>query len=163
MNGSAPRNGFSERYFDAARESYRSLWKSEFDGVPIREPVEHWVAESSPEARNVSASVRSVIELAHEAQRLLDQLCALIQDEKSPPYLLGATSESIGKVERTIEDLGLSNAILGAAIRMFIMEKENMRGDDPLVLALETKGIYDTLARRCDLFNKLYRFHSQAN
>ena len=158
MNGSASRNGFPAHYYDGAREAYRTLWKNEFLDIPMRE----W-----SEASRIMAISPDIIEGIGELRALtergiqtIDNLERLIKDPSSPAYLLGEANEAISTLDREIEHVGLNHGILGAVVRMFIMEKENLRGDDPLVLAYAVKRLYDTLKRRTERFAKLYTYHA---
>lgn len=163
MNGTAGRKGYPAGYFHAARSAYGQLWKEEFGAIPLRELA----VEQEPERRRKKLLVIDSRLEIEEGLPALKKLCAmgvdaltelgqLIEDIHSPPKRLGEISALLEEINRNIENIGLSSPMLGALVRIFIMERENMRGDDTLLLASEMKELYQCLARRSSRFRHLY-------
>lgn len=154
LGGAAPRNGQSASYYDLCRRSYRALWKEEFDRIPYAAlaPEESRVACPHPSL----VGVTEALSLIEDGRRALEQLVGLVTDVSSPPAMLKEVNESLEKIDKKIEEVGLSYPVLGALIRIFLMEKENLRGDDVLKLASETRELYLRLARRSRRFANLF-------
>ena len=70
--------------------------------------------------------------------------------------MLGAISATLGKIDRSIEETGFTYSVLGAVVRIFIMEKENLRGEDVLELGTLTAELYRTLIRRTKRFGQIF-------
>lgn len=166
VNGIASRNGLPTTFYETAQMAYRKLWKEELNAV-AKKPVEGSFSQGSenqsPIPEVVSHGLRQAIECCHRGQLLLSELESLVKDKKSSPYRLGEVNDAIDENDSNIESIGLSNPVLGALIRMFIMEKENMRGDDPLQLASEMRTLYGTLNARARKFGNLFeRYHVES-
>ncbi len=159
VNGIAPRHGRPGEYFRSAREAYRTLWKEEFQAARERFDLQgQRPSVNLPEI--VSNGLGEAIALTTEGAKLLAQLSALIRDKQSPPKLLGEVSQALEQIDKNIEEVGLGFPILGALTRIFVMEKENMRGDDPLKLASQMNDIYQKLAHRAEKFGQLFGYYS---
>jgi len=155
LGGAATREGEVPRYYAAARESYRALWKEEFDGIPYVKLMTD-PKMPTPRPHPSLAGVDEAIELTNQGCALLDQLRKLVRDPSSPVQALKEVNARVQEIDKKIEEVGLSHPILGALIRIFLMEKENLRGDDILKLASETGELYSRLARRGKRFAHLF-------
>ena len=152
LNASSERHGFPGEYFDCARQAYRILWKKELGAV--EQEIE--VDQARDAALRQTLGVDAAIDRCALGVSSIERLLELIANPNSPPHLLGETNRVIEENDAEIEKIGLSHPILGAMIRMFIMEKENMRGSDPTVLASQMKELYETLERRARSFSGLF-------
>lgn len=153
MVSGSVRNGYPSGYYDAARIAYRRLWKEEFerlkaDGSTAQPPL----PVLNGAADQLLTGIAEAKELAQRGVDLTNELMRLIDDLHSPPRLLGEVGNAIEKNIREIEEVGLSYPVLGALVRVFIMEKENMRGDDARILASEMKELYRRLESRGEKF-----------
>ena len=153
LNGFVERDGADERVFEAARRSYRALWKDEFEAVPGEEI---WKRINLNQQQYELAGRSELDSLIVEGVGVLDRLIELIIDPRGNPKELHELNVRCLTIDRNIEGIGLSYAMLGAVTRMFVMEKQNLQGTDALVLARATKNIYLSLQRRLEKFNKLY-------
>ena len=162
LNGEALKKGHPWIFFEAARSAYRKVWKEELDGAPKRElpqlpagPALHVLDGSYLE---ITRGVEALLIMTRNGVSLLDELTRLINDVSSPPKLLGEINAGISILDRQIEELGLAYPALGALVRMFIMEKENIRGNDPLILASQVKGLYQSLRWRTEKFSHIFHY-----
>lgn len=156
LNGIAARKGYPGQYYQAARDSYRRMWKSEFGQEMGISEVESRFTPDEPR-NEVEESLSQIIKLCDFGRSQVSLLERYIKDVKAPAHLLGETNAKIGRTDENLEKIGLSQGAVGALVRMFIMERENLRGEDPLVLATATRQLYDSLARRSLLFWEKYR------
>lgn len=158
MGGAAPRRGEPVEFFECARKSYRALWKEEFDGIVFRPcpPTGGLPAIAHPRL----AAVREIVALADEAIIQLNRLREAVIDTRTPGHVLGALNGAVSAADRAIEEVGLSEGLLGAIVRIFLMEKENIRGDDVLELVGATLQIHTTLIRRVKRFAELFGFYA---
>jgi ADP-heptose:LPS heptosyltransferase len=152
INGAARRRDYPLYYFDNARDAHRSLWKSEFGFMSADSPL---LKEAANTGYGEVPGLSQAMQLCQEGKKRIDELVKLIKDPRSAPARLGDVNREIARIDRELEDVGLNSSQLGAVIRMFIMEKENLRGDDPLRLASQTKELYDSLHSRCDKYGRL--------
>ena len=159
LAGSGSRNGRPASYFTKARESYKALWKEEFASLPFPEfPWEE--GTKYPEVPGISEAIA----LCKQGSALMRELSDLVQDPGSVPSRLKDVNLAVQQVDVNLEEIGLSFPVLGALIRIFLMEKENLRGDDILRLASETTELYQNLARRGRRFSDLFNyFESRAS
>ncbi|MCB0323711.1 MAG: hypothetical protein KDD69_09070 [Bdellovibrionales bacterium] len=159
LNGCSGRHGQPDDYYPNARDAYRALWKEEFAGIPVAEELRQ---PGVPlEAIHPSlAGLTKAIELARAGRQTLAQLHQLVRDVSSPPQLLNDANATVAAIDRHLEEVSLAYPILGAIIRIFIMEKENLRGDDPLQLISETDRLYENLVRRSERFGSLYAHYA---
>lgn len=158
LNEEHPRKGMPLRFFDTAREAYGRLWKEEFDAVEgellsVREDEE--LVKVPPSL----AGLGPIVALSEKGRGLLRKLNALIADPNTLPAMLGETGSEIERVDKDIEEVGLAYPVLGALVRIFVMEKENLQGSDPLLLASETDRLYSRLAFRAKKFGKLFAYY----
>lgn len=157
LNGSSGRKGFSHEFYQAARDSYRRLWKSEFGrelGIAeVAAPISSsWVAKGEIESK-----LSEIIGICSKAEERVSKLESYIRDPRATARELGEANLEIMRTDRAIEDIGLSYGSIGALVRMFVMERENIRGDDPLQITSSTKKLYRDLSRRSLLFWERYR------
>jgi ADP-heptose:LPS heptosyltransferase len=157
LNGVHGRKGFSAEFYQAARDSYRRVWKSEFGqelGIKKVAPAEepNWVAKGEIENK-----LSEIIGICSKAEARVAKLEAFIRDPRATARDLGDANMEIIRTDRTLEDIGLSYGSIGALVRMFVMERENIRGDDPIQLTASTKQLYRNLSRRSLLFWERYR------
>lgn len=166
LNPSSFRLGYHPGYFDAAKDAYRQLWKEEFgmasaaDVPDVRADSRLAVVDHRSEA---AAGLDEAISRAIKGIELTERLLELIRNISSPPQLLGEVNNQLNNLNRAIEDIGLSHPMLGALIRMFVMEQQNMQGSDPAALVEEMRRIYRNLERRGQKFGKLFRHYAQQN
>jgi hypothetical protein len=154
LNGGSIKEGKPFEFYRAARNAYRVLWKEEF-GYVERSPVWDNIKPDQISASRV-VGVSEIISKAQDGIKEIERLTALINDRQSPPHLLGDANQRIENIDRMVEEIGLSNAVLGALTRMFVMEKQNIRGDDPLDIAAQTRELYLRLKRRAMKFDLLF-------
>ncbi len=157
LNGVHGRKGFSAEFYQAARDSYRRLWKSEFGeelGInKLTKPeTKQWLAKGEIESK-----LSEIIGICQEAEEKVLKLEGYIRDDRASARDLGEANLEILRTDRTLEDIGLSYGSIGALVRMFVMERENIRGDDPIQLTASTKQLYRNLSRRSSLFWERYR------
>lgn len=156
LNGLAERKGLPANYYQRTRDSYRSVWKSEFGEellIPHRRPV----AQISAPADKIESSLKTIVELCQLGEHKLAELERCIADKTVPARVLGEKNAEVIQTDRMLEDLGHAEGALGALVRMFVMEKENLRGDDPFELVAATKALYQGLRRRSLLFFEAYK------
>jgi len=167
MNGESTRNGHPWIYYEAARIAYRAVWKEELGTVPRRDlpllPLGPALSVLSGVYGGILTGLDELQAKAGHGIALIDELIRVIRDVGSPPRLLGELNAFISVLDRQIEELGLSVPPLGALIRMYIMEKENIRGNDPLILASQVKGLYQALQNRTAKFSHLFRYEVLAH
>ena len=153
INGSSPRNSGTGK---AAQIAYRRLWKEEFGAIPDALPQEcdYTVVDSG-----VLSGFEQIFRLVEQGRELLNRLRGLVLDSTSDVKLLGETGSALERLDREIEDVGHAAPPLGALVRFFVMEKQNMRGTDTLILASEMEGLYAALKRRAE---KMRSYMAQA-
>jgi ADP-heptose:LPS heptosyltransferase len=152
LNGITGKLGFPAGYFEAARAAYKRLWKEEFE--MLLDPEGNRL--DLPDGVQATAGIPQILVLVEHALAAMEELKALIRDTRSPARRLGEVGNLINDTDVQIEDIGLRHAVLGALVRMFIMEKENLQGTDPLRLASDTEEIYRSLGRRAIRFAALF-------
>jgi len=162
LNGGANRKGFGSNYYQAIRESYRTVWKSEF-GAELGLARRGTPTVPAVPKGEIERALEQIVNLCGEGQKHLEILERYILDPQVPAKLLGEANIEVTRTDRALENIGLSQGPVGALVRMFIMERENLRGEDPVLLARATKGLYDDLARRSRLFWEQYRLSSAEN
>lgn len=166
INSPAQRLGYHPGYFDAAMDAYRQLWKEEFGmmepkEVPSVEPLNKLaVVDHRSEG---TAGLEEAVKAAAKGIEVSERLIELIRDVSSSPHLLGEVNNQINAINRHIEDIGLTYPMLGALVRMFVMERQNMQGKDAALLALDMKEIYENLRRRGQKFAKLFKYNVEQN
>ena len=160
LNGRAPFHKEPAGYHDTARAAYSALWKEEFAAIPY--------AALTPEAGATYGEIhpslhglKQAIELAQEGQLIIEQLIAAIQNFKAPAFLLGELSARQEQLDKDLESVSLAYPLIGALVRIYIMEKENMRGNDALNLAQQTLELYRTLSRRSRRFWQLFEHFAE--
>ncbi len=158
INGTASYHGQKVGYFESARQAYAALWKEEFAGVPFcalspEAPTEYPMLHPS------LVGLRQALQWADEGERVIDQLVEVIKDVNSSSLLLGELGSRQEQIDKDLESISLAYPLIGALVRIFIMEKENMRGSDALMLAQETKELYRRLKRRGRRFWQLFEYY----
>jgi ADP-heptose:LPS heptosyltransferase len=157
------KNGHSARYFENARNAYKKLWKEELDGIVSQFPVNQFSIEKEGLPEDYRVNLERIVNLSHAGTSLIEQLVGLIRNEQSSANALGVISSQMSQVDRQLEDVGLSTPVIGALIRMFVMEKENMQSEDAESLAWEMGDLYRTLAMRIEKFERYYEYYAQNN
>lgn len=155
INGSADRKGLNWKFFESIRSAYRTLWKEELEAVQAK-PIPALPAAGQNPFRGNIAGLEEILRLTEQGIGVIEDLKQLIADEKSPPHLLGVRNAEIAEIDKKIEALGLSYPALGALVRMHIMDKQNMRGKDPMALASEVGEHYQRLRYRGNKFSELF-------
>jgi hypothetical protein len=131
----------------AAQIAYRRMWKEEFGAISDSEPED---LDSSMIDQGILDGLEEIRRLIGKGRELLHRLRGLVLDPTSEVKLLGETGAALEQVDREIEDVGHAAPVLGALVRFFVMEKQNMRGTDTLILASEMEGLYGALERRTE-------------
>lgn len=155
LAGAGKREGEEPRFYHLARQTYKALWKEEFNGISYSR-LEPNRTGPLPASHPSLAGVQKLLDLTTEGTGLLGQLSDLVRNANSPVSVLAKVNEGIQEVDKKLEEVGLSSPLLGALIRIFLMEKDNLRGDDIALLASETKELYSNLARRGRRFADLF-------
>jgi len=131
------------------RKAYRKLWLDDLAGL------KHSGASSKNEKNSSLAmldeklsGLSQVMSQAEEGVRLIEQLCALINDSRAPGASLGKVSNELNSLDKQIEQVGYHYPQLAPLTRMFIFGKENISGSDPLELASQMRDMYQSLSRR---------------
>ena len=159
INGFAEKEGVEEEVFEAARKAYRALWKDDFQAVASEKVWGRIIPLS--DGLELVPGLSELIELAKEGQKAILKLIDLILDPKSIAAELSQINQLIQEIDRSIEKMGFTYSMLGALARMFIMEKQNLRGSDTLKLANDTKQMYCQLQVRSEKFGRLYAYYYQ--
>lgn len=159
LNGFGDRRGRDETVSIRVKKAYKEVWKREF-GAKLA-PVESNASNSKGLGRlqtspDFMLALNEIDQLVENGKGLISELQSLISDVKSPPARLGEVSGQIEIIDKKIEEVGLSNPELGVLTRVFVMEKQNMRGSDPSLVASELETLYESLARRSQLFEQFY-------
>ena len=155
MNETSDRHGEPRGFFETGRSTYRTLWKEELSDIEYSE-LPRSTEGSFPAVHPSLEGLYQAIELTKQGQRNIADLKKLIRDVGSPVRLLGEMDHKLQVLDKRLEEVSLSFPLLGALIRVFVMEKENLRGDDPMELASKMGGIYDQLLRRSERFGRLF-------
>lgn len=148
---SAAPPGDMERF----RKAYRRVWMEDIGGVRVEQTPQ--TPQSS--LRVVDEAIGGLEEVQVAAEngiKLIDQLIQAVNDSRMPAARLGELTESLGTLDRKIEELGFHYSPLGPLTRMFVFAKENLSGTEPLSLASQMKGIYGDLRRRCEKLTHYY-------
>jgi len=155
MNGYVGTRGYKKGYLESARAAYRVLWKEEFSGIKPPEFLTN--INLDPKLQDEVIEMKEIIVKALNA---LNKLKIISLDPSVPASEFHDISTSLSKYETILEQLSLTFPILGAIIRIFIMEKENLRGEDILKLTDQSIEIYQSLERRLSNFEKYYSHFS---
>lgn len=164
VNKSAPRKGAPYEFYHAAREAYMALWKEEFNIVAkpaVWQRIEESATNNDVSYEHILPGLKLLSELSFEGIKQIGNLLLLIDDIRSAPSMLGEANQKIEAVDRAIEECGLVNCVLGALSRMFIMEKQNLRGNDAKIIAMDTRQLYVRLDRRARKFGALFDYYYQ--
>lgn len=156
LAGENSKNGLSAKIYNLAKNSYRALWKEEFEKInyPALPPGINRELDSK---NFIDRGLAQAIELSHEGISKLEKLAAAVNDLKTGPDVLRELNSRLAEIDKEIEYVGLSCPVLGAIIRIFLMEKENIRGDEILNLASDNKSAYQRLLRRSHRFADLFK------
>lgn len=148
-------------YYEAARQAYRVLWKEEFANIPYKEAT---VVKSAKQSSHPSLDgVSKTLELCEQGVKEVNYLISLIADVTSKPSLLSEANSRIQEIDKKVEMTCLEYPIIGAITRIFIMEKENLRGHSAMQLATDTIKFYERLQRRCNRFKELFQYFYASN
>ena len=158
-NGLSGKGGFPAPYYEAPRLAYRALWKNDFSQIPLRENLNEELFGNADYVLQLQDALLRVVSFSEASREHLTTLIRLIDDPNSPPHLLGETTIALSNLAREIELTALGNGVIGALVRMFVMEKENQRGNDPRTLTTETLEIHRRFESRCDRFWRLYVYY----
>lgn len=154
MNGYKAINGYERGYLETSRAAYRVLWKEEFAKIEPAQELKQWPNIALGE------DTQELIELTEEAVKCLNILQEMVLDQSRTAEEIQAVSDELNRIDTQIEQLSLIFPILGAIIRIFIMEKENLRGEDLILLSEQSKLIYQSLGRRLQSFRKYFSYYA---
>lgn len=163
MNGLIRKAGQPIGYLENAKDAYRVLWKKEFSDIDY--PA--LPASAAPElparwSHESLHGVQEAIKLSQEGIKALEMLRVAVEDTQCPAAQLTELNMFLQLLDRKIEEVSLAHPIIGAIVRIFIMEKENLRGDDPFSLIEHTSELYESLGRRSARFGQLFE-HFQSS
>lgn len=154
INGKEESDLNPEEPNDIARLAHRRLWKEELGGYIINDDID------VENAHSISLSFNEAVDRCkEECQDALNELELLIKvasDPKYPASMLGDISKRLSQIERNLEEISLTFPILGTIVRIFIIDKENIRGEDIFYLTQVTKSLYQDLERRLEKFRKYF-------
>ncbi len=153
INGEASEKGNPEGFLDACRASYRQIWKEELMNIA---PV---MGMEQASTSYLSEICEPVLLLSQNGIKTLERLKNLAQIGGGAPGELEAVELAITEVDEALEKHSLTFPILGALVRIFIMEKENMRGVDLIELSTKTQKFYGDLDRRVRKFQTYFNIH----
>jgi len=156
INGLSSNNGYELGYLETARAAYRVLWKEEFASIPSGKEIESWSG-----VLLLNEETEDILNLCEDANKVLKRLIELAEDPNGPAQELQVISDSLTRIDLLLEQISLTFPILGAIVRIFIMEKENLRGDDIFILSEKSLQIYASLERRIINFQKYYSYFSR--
>jgi ADP-heptose:LPS heptosyltransferase len=139
--------------YTAPRSAYRKLWLDELAHVQPQE-----VTTRKLPLATMDEGFKTLSQCAEKGQVLIRDLIEVIKDERLPPCRLGELNVELSELDRVIETEGFRIGMLGPLVRMFVFEKENLEGADPVALASQMGRAYATLSRRCA---KLSRYLNQ--
>jgi len=143
---------------DTARNAYRKLWKEELTEPNMADPLKNSdrnLENISEEIEFKNAAIRA-IEEARAAIKQLNLLSIIANDPTRPGSELASVSENLSKIDRNLEELSLTFPILGTIVRIFIIDKENLRGEDIFLLTEKTVQLYEELIRRLHNFTRYF-------
>jgi ADP-heptose:LPS heptosyltransferase len=154
--GESARAGMAANYYRVARESYKDLWKEEFAKIPASLPPLSSSVTPRPEYAEKLHGVQLVSQRVQAGRKLLKELAGAVRDVSIPAKRFKELNMELDALDKNIEEIGMSYPVIGAIIRIFLMEKDNLRGDDVLKLASQTEELYSNLERRCNRFLQLF-------
>jgi len=162
LNPPRDSKGYDPNFVYAVRQAYRALWKEEFLGLkPSYIEDVYPEREALPLLTNgltLENGAEQALQLTTEGVTQLETLIGLIADTYGAPQELGRVNSRVNDISNKLEDLGRSCGPLGALMRMFVMERENLRGDDPLKLASQMRDIFSSLGDRGERFVKYFNY-----
>ncbi len=159
LNGKIRRNGQVPGFYEAAQASYRDLWKEEFAQVPQKVALS---SSDSGESSLIHPGLKGVDEISSSLDRalgVLAELRAVVLDPRGMPSRLGELDAEVQRIDGEIEEISLVYPMLGALVRIWVMEKENLRGEDALAVVDDSIALYRQLLRRCARFSELFRYY----
>ncbi|HMO16821.1 MAG TPA: glycosyltransferase family 9 protein [Oligoflexia bacterium] len=154
MNGLSAHSGYEKGYLETARAAYRVLWKQEFAGIRCPEEINAW------EKVALIDETEDLIKLADNACKQLELLRNYAKNPHSTAGEISAVSQELERIDSQIEQFSLIFPILGAIARIFIMEKENIRGEDIILLSEKAEELYRKLGERVKAFRKYFSYFS---
>lgn len=155
MNGFSGTRGYKKGYLESARAAYRVLWKEELASCPAPEELVY-----SSEPLELQDEVYEMLHVVDSACQALEKLKKIAFDPSIPASELEDISRMLTRYDTNLEQLSLTFPILGAIVRIFIMEKENLRGEDIFKLTDQSLEIYRVLERRLQKFQKYFSHYS---
>lgn len=156
LAGENSKNGIDAQVYRLVKSAYRALWKEEFEKIEFKSSVKtEEIILSGQEL--VDRGLLQAIELTKEGIEKVNNLKEVVNNPRTRPEILKSLNTRINQIDKEIEQVGLSNPILGAMIRIFLMEKENIRGDNISDLASDNMDAYQRLLRRSQRFAGLYK------
>jgi ADP-heptose:LPS heptosyltransferase len=153
INGEAAEKGNPTGFLDACRAAYRDIWKEELMGVASRR------VKINNSTNYLSEICNPVVELCARGVKALETLKKLAMVGGGVPGELEAVEAELALVDENLEKHSLTFPILGALVRIFIMEKENMRGKDLIELSNKTQIYYGDLERRVKKFKDYFNIY----
>lgn len=124
------------------RNAYRKLWKSEF------------FDKDTPALHRDSGDTK-LCALARDGIQGINDLGRATAAESQSAELFDQIQSSLVQIDEAIETFGLQNPIFDPLVRLFIIERENLRGSDLSTLASQMREIYLSLERRAAKFQAL--------
>jgi len=143
------------------QEVYRRLWVDDIGGeiyynrpkIPVARETSLIIADSV----NIDELVGSIITIAKNGQKLLDELFLAVNNPTTSGSQLSELNDALGAMDRQVEELGLTTYILGPLSRMFVFARENLEGTDVEVLGKQMKQVYVDLERRSEKLIGYYK------
>ena len=154
LAGGLPRRGEPISFYETMRNTYMALWKEEFEGIVYEElPPDPNTPALTPHP--TLESLREAVALSNQGLRTVESLLSVVRSNTPAPERLKEINESLQRIDQQIEEVGLSTPPLGALVRIFMMEKDNMRGDI-FELSAHAENLYRNLDRRSRRFGQLF-------
>lgn len=141
----------SHDYFVPYRSAYRKLWMEDIGGFTLPD-VKKSVLKSRIESVE---GISSLVAQAEQGVKEIKHLVSLVSNPHVSPAELGRVSDRIQDVDVEIENLGFHHPHLGPLSRMYCFAKENIQGNDPIILAQQTLNNYEDLKRRSVSFSEI--------
>jgi ADP-heptose:LPS heptosyltransferase len=159
LNGKIRRNGEPVGFYEAAQASYRDLWKEEFANIRSHVDANPQTLDESSIVHPQIKGIDEIVRLLNSSLLVLDELRGLVLDPSGAPARLGELDAEVQELDKEIEEISLVYPMLGAIVRIWVMEKENLRGEDALSIVDDTITLYRRLLRRCGRFSELFHYY----
>ena len=144
------------------RDAYRKLWLSDLGEFPVSQAAK----PKGSALQIIETEMDGLVDVMSRAEKgvqVIEELKRAITDTTVSPHRLGELNETMGKLDREIEELGFHHAALGPLTRMFIFGKENLSGSEALDLASQMGVNYRALARRSRKLAEFYQGDTRMN